>query len=135
MGLEDKHLDILQNIEYGIATTYREDPSVRDMDVIKALDALSRYYLQKNMGKNPELPDLEDKSMAIFDTVVQILKNRQKKLGKEEPKRPRFSRALREPTQNEIFLACIRKLGKSAKRWNKRDGERGYLDFIDNFIQ
>lgn len=40
MGLEDRHPDILQNIEFAIVNVYRADPDLRDYDVIKALDAL-----------------------------------------------------------------------------------------------
>lgn len=136
MALEDKHLDVLQNIEFGITQIYREDPSMRDVDAIKALGALIRFYTQKNMGKTPEIPELDGLSAEVFNAVTDILKLREgPKKEEEAPSKPRFSRALREPTQNEIILACLRKIEKSAKRWNKRDGERGYLDFINNFVQ
>lgn len=135
MALEDKYPDILQNIEFGIVQAYQEDPSIRDLDAIKALGALIRYFMQKNMGKKPEVPELPEQANDIFFVVVDILEQRKKAIPKEEtPKKPRFSRALREPTQTEIYLACLRKVEKSAKRWNKRDGNRGYLDFISDFV-
>ena len=72
--------------------------------------------------------------MRIFTLVRHILENRRVEAS-DDPANPRlFSRALREPTQDEIFLACLRKIEKSAKRWNKEYGERGYLNFISNYI-
>ena len=44
------------------------------------------------------------------------------------------SRALRKTTREDIYLACLRKIHKSARRWNRERGERGYLDFVSNYI-
>lgn len=133
MPLEDKHLDVLQNIEFAIVSVYRNDPSVRDVDAILALEALTSYFHQKNRGIKPGMPDhLSDKSGPIFSAVLEILALRGEQHA-EPAERPRFSRALRATTQEDIYLACLRKIEKSAKRWHKLKGERGYLDFIINY--
>jgi hypothetical protein len=44
MGLEDKYPDILQNIEGSIASIYRKNPEMRDVQAVKALDALQAYF-------------------------------------------------------------------------------------------
>ncbi|MCO6489109.1 MAG: hypothetical protein J5I98_11860 [Phaeodactylibacter sp.] len=51
MGLEDRHPDILQNIEFAIFSVYRDDPDLRDNDVIKALDALISHTQRLAMGR------------------------------------------------------------------------------------
>ena len=40
MALEDVHLDVLQNIEFAIVSVYRKQHALRDVEVMRALDAL-----------------------------------------------------------------------------------------------
>jgi O6-methylguanine-DNA--protein-cysteine methyltransferase len=37
---EEKYLDVLQNIEFGIVSVYREHPEMLDWDAFKAVEAL-----------------------------------------------------------------------------------------------
>lgn len=136
MGLEEKYPDILQNIEFGIVKVYQDDDTLRDLDVIKALDALTSHYQRRAMGRDTEETGLSEKPALIFSVVRKILENRRtaSEESADRPPRRRFSRAFREPTQDEIFLACLRKIEKSAKRWNKERGEQGYLDFVSDYI-
>ena len=134
MALEDRHPDILQNIEFAIVAVYRENPDVRDADVIQALEVLTKYFRQKSRGSDPDLPThLSSQVEDIFASVLDVLSIRDS-LIEATPKRPSFSRAFREPSQEEIFLACLRKIEKSARRWNKRNGERGYLNFVIDYL-
>ncbi len=136
MGLENSYEDLLQNIEFALASNYRNDPSLRDVDVIKALEALTKYYQRKAMGREAEKPELPEKSSAVFESVIDVLAMREDIIGEpeEKPARRAFSRALRKTTKEEIFLACLRKIEKSVKRWNKRYGARGYFDFVKDFV-
>lgn len=138
MGLEDRHPDILQNIEFAIVNIYRDDPSLRDIDVIKALEALISHIQRLAIGRESAQPELPPPSEAVFDAVVGILEFRS---GLDEEaeedttqRRPRFSRALRKTTQEDIYLACLRKIHKSAKRRNRERGAQGYLEFVSNHI-
>jgi hypothetical protein len=134
MALEERHPDILQNIEFAIVAVYRENPDLRDADAIQALEALTKYFRQKSRGSDPDLPnDLSSQAGNIFAAVLDVLSIRDG-LKEATPKRPSFSRAFREPSQEEIFLACLRKIEKSARRWNKRNGERGYLNFVMEYL-
>lgn len=139
MGLEDVHPDILQNIEFAIVNVYRADPELRDNDVIKALDALISHTQRLAMGRESTPPDLPRPSEAVFGAVAGILDFRSEMDEEDEEqepqkRRPSFSRALRKTTKEDIYLACLRKIHKSAKRWNRERGERGYLDFVSNYI-
>ena len=138
MGLEDRHPDILQNIEFAIVNVYRDDPGLRDNDVIKALDALISHTQRLAMGRESSPPDLLPSSEAVYNAVVGILDFRSETDEEDEQeteeRRPRFSRALRKTTREDIYLACLRKIHKSARRWNRERGERGYLDFVSNYI-
>lgn len=132
MGLEDKYPDILQNIEFMIVRLYKENRDLRDKNVIKALEAAtSRYRALATKRPAPALK-LEGLELETFEQIELILENRREENQSIAPKR--FSRAFKEPTQDEIFLACLRKIEKSAKRWTKERGERGYLNFVKDYI-
>ncbi|MEM1122242.1 MAG: hypothetical protein AAGJ18_17485 [Bacteroidota bacterium] len=135
MALEDKHLDVLQNIEGAIVTVYRNDQELRDQDAIKGLDAAIAYYRAIDTRKEFVMPESVDgKGVVVFNAITAILGLREDILGDNPaPKRKRFSRALRSTSKEEIYLVCLRKIQKSAKRWNKRNGENGYLDFVKNY--
>ena len=138
MALEDIHPDILQNIEFAIVSIYRDDPTLRDTDVIKALEALISHVQRLAIGREPAQPELPPLSEAVFDGVIDILEFRSglDEEAEEETtqRRPRFSRALRKTTQEDIYLACLRKIHKSVKRWNRERGEQGYLEFVSHYI-
>ena len=44
MALEDVHFDVLQNIEFAIVSVYRKQHDLRDVEVMRALDALIDVY-------------------------------------------------------------------------------------------
>src|SRR5437870_3808509 len=54
MALEDVHLDVLQNIEFAIVSVYRKQHALRDVEVMRALDALIDVYRAKARGHTPK---------------------------------------------------------------------------------
>jgi len=120
MALEDKHLDVLQNIEGAIVGVYRKNPNIRDQDVIKSLDATIAYYRAIDTRKEFNMPStISEKEEIIFNAITSFLGLRKDLLGENPaPKRKSFSRALRATSKEEIYLACLRKIQKSAVRWN-----------------
>ncbi len=142
MGLEDKHQDVMQNIEFMIVSVYKDNPSMRDKNAIKALQSLIKHYRALSAGRTPVDPDLNELELDIFERVNVILDERKAgfpNLGgtpnESSQRRSRFSRAFKEPTHDEISLACLRKLEGSAKFWTKERGLQGYLNYIKQFIK
>ncbi len=43
-SFEEQYLDVLQNIEFAITSTYREHPELTDASVDQVLDGLMRHY-------------------------------------------------------------------------------------------
>ena len=136
MHNEPKHLDLLQNIEFMIVSVYREHPEMKDLDVIKTLENLVNYYKAVVTGRTFNEPEMEPIINKAYHRVITTLEELKNLLGSEEekPKRRSFSRALQEPTTDEISLACLRKIEKSARNWNQRNGERGYLNFVIDYL-
>jgi hypothetical protein len=64
MAIEDKYLDVLQNIEFGIIAEYRKDPSLLDADALEAVNSLVRHLdAGRSAGR------LGTRAQRIFDSV------------------------------------------------------------------
>lgn len=117
MGLEDKHLDILQSIESSIVSVYRTNYQMRDNDALCALKALIDYYHDIAHGDRNHSSNLPEPSSEIFDNVKSICDMR-----------------LNDQEDAIAIVTCLQKIEKSAKRWNHRNGQRGYLEFVVNYV-
>jgi hypothetical protein len=38
------------------------------------------------------------------------------------------------PKTVEEMIACLKFIRRSIERWNKRGGQRGYLDFVSQYV-
>ena len=72
MRLEEKNLDILQNIEFAIASVYEDHPTFLDYRVMGALDALVGAYRAESRGHTQKQISLEDEEREIFDRVKSV---------------------------------------------------------------
>ncbi len=131
MGLEDGHMDVLQNIEFAIVSVYRERSDLLDYDVMRALDALIAVYRAEARGHTPKESPLPDPASLVFQRTKEMCEFR---LGRTELAIQRQAPSGEEKTVAEI-LACVRKIRKSADRWNKRGGQQGYLQFVCQYVK
>jgi len=131
MALEDVHLDVLQNIEFAIVSVYREQPALRDTQVMRALDALIDVYRAETRGHTPKEVRLAEPEDTVFQRTKEICELR---LGRQVPAVRLQVPFAGDKTASDI-VACLRKLRRSAERWNKRGGQQGYLQFISEFVQ
>jgi hypothetical protein len=131
MGIEDKHLDVLQNIEFAIVSIYKKHGDLRDSSVMRSLDALIEWYRADARGHTPKEPRLPEKEALIFEQVKLMCEIR---LGREEVTAELESLSAGAKTVDDI-LACLRKIRRSADKWNKRGGKQGYLQFVSTYIK
>jgi len=132
MWNEDGYLDILQNIEFAIVATYREMPEICDGNVMRALEAVAEHYRAELARREPRPANLSVEERALVDGMREICDWR---LGRLTPSEG--AAALGEapdPVPVDVILRCLKQIQKSVKRWNKRYGERGYLELVDQFI-
>jgi hypothetical protein len=129
----DKYLDVLQNLEFAIVTTYKQRPEMTDYDVMRILEALIDGYQAETIGRPPRYTPVTDVEIDLMDILrrmcewrlgrIQLPKDeKMKELEKTDPK-----------TLDEI-VACLKKIHNSARKWNKTGGRRGYLDFVVKYI-
>lgn len=131
---EEKYLDVLQNIEFSLVTSYKANPNLVDTGTMYVIDTLIKFYTGQMQGREVALPQFKPEEQATYDKVKEVCEWR---LGRapwvinkgEEVKLE--SRAL---TVEEI-IACLKRIRKSIEKWYKESGRRGYYDFVKRFVQ
>jgi hypothetical protein len=131
MRVEDEFTDVLQNIEFAIVSVFRQDKSVLDMNVLDAVNALTRGYEAEEEGRNPPKAPLSDRSQKIFDAAREACEYR---LGRHPglPYPPDEHPGTLITTAE--IVACLERLRLSIKRWSKVHGSQGYLSFVQQYI-
>lgn len=115
---DDPHLDVCQNIEFGLREQYDRSPSLTDTQIIFALDS-AKVAIKQQFGyaKNERvnvLPGTE----GIIDWCVSI---GQERIGDAS-----------DLTLKE-YVALLEKIKRSVKRHSEA-GPRGYYEFIREYV-
>jgi len=140
---EEKYLDVLQNIEFGIVSVYRQHPEMVDWDALKAVESLIREYQAELTDHPVPAVVLQPLAKAAHDSVKAMCEWR---LGRSqalvEEKKSIFKLPLKkspevsiEPKTMDEIILCLKRIRKSIERWNRRSGRQGYLDFISEFVK
>ncbi len=126
----ERNLDVLQNIESAIVQAHRADPSLLDLDVKDAIDALVRHYHSVEEQRTPSAIKLTERAQRIFSSIQVVCEWR---LGNS----PLPNEA--GPPESEIpvsvLVKCLREIQKSIARWSRQGGRKGYLDFVIQYVQ
>ena len=133
-SFEDKYLDVLQNIEFGIVRVYQQHRELTDWDVLDAVDALIRSYTAEARSKSRPKIRLSNLPELVFDSVEAVCEWR---LGREQlftENGQQLDTNMIPRTVDEI-IACLKRVQKSIRRWNKVGGRQGYLNFISEFVR
>ena len=69
MRIEDQYTDVLQNIEFGIVTTYTQYPEMADPEVMRMLEALIDRYAADKIGRPPRHFPLSDIEQALLENA------------------------------------------------------------------
>ncbi len=129
MNVVHEYPDVLQNIEFAIVRTFREQPELRDPEVIAALEKLVTYYTRMKKGL-PGLPVvLPGRSMAVFQAMKIFCE-----LRREDGETSFEAGALMPRLPLRIVILCLERLLDSARKWHKLNGQRGYLNYISQFM-
>lgn len=115
---DDEHLDVCQNIEFGLKRQYEDHAGLTDAICVFALDG-AKIAIRKQCGfaKNEKVTD-HLLAKGIIDWCVAIGVERIGKVG--------------DLTLAE-YVTQIEKIKRSVIR-HSTDGARGYYEFIRNFV-
>jgi hypothetical protein len=128
-NVEEKHLDVLQNIEFAIVQVYRAGPALIDLDVLDAVDGLVRHYSAEANRRQAPDSHLADRPAQVFAAVKDICEWR---LGRGDL--GDLADGSASPLRMAPLLVCLRRIQRSARFWNRQGGRRGYLNFVSQYI-
>lgn len=130
MSFEDDYLDVLQNLEYMIVDTYRENSDLLDFDVLIVLDAIMNFYISGIRGVEPRNFNLSGKQSELYRAVKEVADYRiTGKTTDDEGNEYEI-----EPITVNELLDCLKRIKKSVQFWTKEMGRQGYLNYVSNFI-
>ncbi len=134
MGMEEKYLDVLQNIEFAIVATHRRHPKMTDYEVMRVLEAVIDGYKAETLGRSPrEFTPSEmeaDLCRAVHDTC-------EWRLGRSDRPADNAGRMMPAPESITVdtIILCLKQILKSVVKSNKSGGRTGYLDFIVQYVR
>jgi hypothetical protein len=132
-NVEEEYMDVLQNIEFGIVSVYRQHDDLVDYDVEHALNSLIRKYRADQTGKSFDPPVFTPLVQKVYESTKTMCEWR---LGRESPvvgKTSPFEHL--EPVSLDEMIACLKRVRKSVQRWHKQGGRQGYLQFIEGYVK
>jgi hypothetical protein len=127
--IQEKNLDVLQNIEFGIIQVYRADPSLLDVDAKDAIDALVRHYHAEEERRTPPAMTLGERAQQVFLSVQTICEWR---LGRSPAPGETAEPESGMPVSD--LVKCLREIQKSIPLWSQQGGRKGYLDFVGQYL-
>jgi hypothetical protein len=131
MGIEDQHLDVLQNIEFAIIQVYELTPDLIDTEVLKAIEALARTYSAEADGKSGSLLNIRGISAEVAEQVKVVCELR---LGRSAIDGQEIDESIPPKTLTNI-VDCLKRIQSSIKFWTQKGGRQGYLNYVQNFFQ
>jgi hypothetical protein len=130
---EDKYLDVLQNIEFGIVQVYRRHPDMLDWHALNAVNAAMRAYqaeARQQPAPKAQLNPIEQETLAAIQGMCNW------RLGREtlyDDKQQPLDLPMAHITLEEV-MACLKRIRRSIEKWNKHGGRQGYLTFVSDFF-
>ena len=129
--IEDKHPDVLQNIEFAIVSLYKEDQRLLDLDALDAIEKLIRDYTLEEQGRVASRTVLSERADRLFHGVHDVCEWR---LGRRIVKAPGDGDIAPTPIPLSEMLLCLKRIRKSINRWTSVRGRQGYLRYVQQFI-
>ena len=133
MRIEEEHPDVLQNIEFAVASFYRRNPEMTDYPVLRIYEALVQYYSAETKGHTAKPMEPSGLEAELLSDVKFMCEWRLGRIERttEEGVAIKYEPAIDIPT----LVLCLKRLVKSVKTWNKHGGRRGYLDFMTQYVR
>ncbi|MEO8209358.1 MAG: hypothetical protein ABI840_02265 [bacterium] len=130
MSIENKYLDVLQNLEFAIQSVYKTQKDLTDYEVLFAIESLIEFYTAQERKREPRDFKLSENSIKVFAELKSISDFR---IGKRK--------LIEDDVEVNIdfiliseLLNCLKKIKNSLNKWTKIYGRQGYLNFVKNYM-
>ena len=130
MPIEEDRQDVLQNIEFVVASLYRRHPELTDHAVLRTYEALVQMYSAEVTGRPVRTKAPSGPEADLLSDVREMCEWR---LGRDASLPVEGNTPLLEPLDIPTLVLCLKRLIKSVHMWNKRGGRQGYLNFMTPF--
>ena len=130
MNSDDPYLDVLQNLESTVVGTYRENSEMTDYAPMRVYEALIEKYSAEKMHRPAKPHDLSLLEKVLYERVHGMCEWR---MGRDGELKEQLGTENTPAIDLEVMIICLKKLSKSLNKWTKRNGRRGYIDFISQF--
>lgn len=133
MKVEEQYLDDLQNIEAAIVSVYEDQPTLLDVDVLDALDALIRTYTWEKEARGTPTVRLSERAQQVYDFSRRICEWR---IGRQSLSQSKVHREKERPVEITLpeILVCLQQIRRSARFWHNQGGRQGYLNYVRQFL-
>jgi hypothetical protein len=122
---EERYMDVLQNLEFGIVQVARRHPEMTDWEALTAVELLMQVYRAEAAGREARRPEL-----APVESMCEWRLGRGSFVNDEgEPVEIPV-----DPITAEEMYTCLKRIRRSIRKWTKRGGRQGYLTYIDQFF-
>ena len=127
---------LLHSIEQAVIRLYEEMPYLLDKDVEFAYGKLEKYYSDLAKGKKVDEPDVvSDRKQAIIEEVLNVIDVREElNLDSMVINNPANAGNVHYPSLASIYVKAFKILIPSVRTWRKRNGVKGYLNFVKDYI-
>jgi hypothetical protein len=128
MRVEEKFLDVLQNIESEVLRVWRKNPLLADYAVTRAYEEAVAYYASVAQAQAPKPTRLTGLDLQLFQAIQGAADRRLTGFTLDDGTRI-------EPIKAGDLVDCLKRLRKSVERWTRTGGRQGYLSFIAQFVK
>lgn len=134
MNIEEEYEAILQVIESSLAVMYVDEPEMSDWETKKAVDALVRIYQAEQRGRPAPKIKLSGLALASFENANAAIAQCMGRDNDHELITGPVLQIPQEAVDVGVMVACLKRIRKSIQTWTKRNGRRGYFNFVRQFL-
>jgi hypothetical protein len=131
---EERYLDVLQNLEFGIVQVARRHPEMSDWEALAAVEALMRVYRAEAAGREARPSRLDDPLVEETYAIVRSMCEWRLGRGQFADDEGQPMEIPVEPITAEEMYKCLRRVRNSIRKWTKWTGRQGYLTYLDQFF-
>jgi hypothetical protein len=128
MSVEEKFMDVLQNIESEVVRAWRKNPAMADYAVARVYEEATAYYAAVAQAQAPKPVPLSGSDLRLFQSVQEAADRRL--AGFTLPDGSKI-----EPIAAGDLVDCFKRLRKSVDRWNRTGGRQGYLSLVAQYVK
>jgi len=128
MSVEEKFMDVLQNIEFEMLRVWRKNPSMTDYAATRAYEEAVAYYSAVAQAQAPKPTRLTGLDLQLFQAIQGAADRRLAGFTLDDGTKV-------EPIAASDLVECFKRLRKSVERWTRTGGRQGYLSLIAQFVK